>query len=252
MLQQLKRALKNPQVIRNYVSWKLLKAHVALHNSRTTKRSGDISPPSLPEMIQIEDRRKLDTDISDHLPTLFAETVNAHPRLIMELGVRGGDSTFALERAARFCKAKLISCDIADCRSVSSWSEWMFIQSDDIVFAAQFPEYCRQRDITPAIDVLFLDTSHLYDHTVQELKSWLPLLSEHGKALFHDTNQKRLGYRKDGRLMAGIDNRGVIAALEDYFKRKFDETRDFTDVCDGWLIRHTAYSNGFTILQKLL
>lgn len=250
MLQKFIRALSRPKTIRAYASWRFLQLRVALHNSK--RRDADVSAEkSSPEMREIEERRKRDTDISDHLPALFAETINARPRLIVELGVRGGDSTYVLERAARFCNATLISCDIADCKSVCDWSEWNFVQSDDIVFAAQFPEYCRQRNVTPAIDILFLDTSHLYDHTVQELECWIPLLAPKGKILFHDTNQKRVGYRKDGRLMAGIDNRGVIAALENYFQRKFDETRDFTDVCDGWLMRHTAYSNGFTVMQKL-
>src|SRR5579871_1351254 len=214
MFQKLQRVLNNPQIVRNYVGWKLLTTRVAIHNARNPHRPGIPAPSCLQEMMQIEERRRLDTDISDHLPTLFAETINARPRLIVELGVRGGDSTFVLERAARFCQAKLISVDINDCRGVSDWSEWLFVQSDDIAFAARFTTFCRQHNIEPAIDVLFIDTSHLYDHTVQELAAWLPLLTDSGKVLFHDTNQHRLGRRKDGRLMAGIDNRGVIAALE--------------------------------------
>jgi len=202
-------------------------------------------------LAQIQERCKLDTDISDHLPTLFAETLTMHPRLIVELGVRGGDSTFVLERAARLCQARLISVDIADCAKVTSWPDWLFVQSDDVAFAKEFPRYCAERGLAPRIDVLFIDTSHLYDHTVQELACWLPFLAEHAKVLFHDTNQRRLGRRKDGRLMAGIDNRGVIAALENYFGRSFDAGQDFVDVCKGWLIKHFAYSNGLTILEKL-
>jgi cephalosporin hydroxylase len=252
MIARFVRALRNPQIIYNIVSWRFLTTRVAVHNAAIRKNENrPIALACIPEIAQIEERKQLDTDISDHLLTLFAEAVNTRPRLIVELGVRGGDSTFVLERAARFCRARLISVDIADCSKVSTWDEWLFVQSDDIDFATRFPDYCTRNGIMPTIDVLFIDTSHLYDHTVQELATWLPLVSERGKVLFHDTNQCRLGHRKDGRLMAGIDNRGVIAAIEGYLGRKFDQTQDFVDVCNGWLIRHIAYSNGFTIMEKL-
>src|ERR1700733_9286754 len=54
-------------------------------------------------------------DIRDHLGTLFAETVAASPRLIVELGTRGGVSTRALLAAAEVADAHLVSVDIVDC-----------------------------------------------------------------------------------------------------------------------------------------
>ena len=45
------------------------------------------------------------SDISDHLATIFSEAVAAKPRLIVELGVRGGESRYALERAARVTRS---------------------------------------------------------------------------------------------------------------------------------------------------
>src|SRR5258708_5830513 len=113
MIGKLIRAITKPQILRNYVNWKAVTARVAIHNALGRKHHhSNASPVCLPDLAQIEERRKLDTDISDHLPSLFAETVNARPELIVELGVRGGDSTFVLERAARFCNAHLISVDI--------------------------------------------------------------------------------------------------------------------------------------------
>src|SRR5579872_7286938 len=51
-------------------------------------------------------------DIHDHLGALFAETVAARPRLIVELGTRGGISTRALLAAAEVSDAHLLSVDI--------------------------------------------------------------------------------------------------------------------------------------------
>ena len=58
------------------------------------------------------------TDISDHLITLFVESIEIKPKLIVELGVNFGESTFALERVAKTCNAKLVSADIVSCSKV--------------------------------------------------------------------------------------------------------------------------------------
>lgn len=111
------------------------------------------------------------TDISDHLETLFVESLDIKSRLIVELGVGDGESTYVLERIANLWGANLVSVDIADCQKVSSFKDRVFIQKDDIAFATEFTNWCKQRNIEPSIDILFIDTSHLYDHTVAEIKS---------------------------------------------------------------------------------
>ena len=50
-----------------------------------------------------------ESDISDHLSELFYEVVNAQPRLIVELGTRGGESTRALLSAAQVLDARVLS-----------------------------------------------------------------------------------------------------------------------------------------------
>ncbi|HEV2474762.1 MAG TPA: hypothetical protein VGS41_18945, partial [Chthonomonadales bacterium] len=115
------RALSNPSIVARYVRWKLLLAAISVHNGFVRKK-----PPCgsacLRELAEIEERRLRDTDISDHLPALFAEALSVQPGLILELGVRGGDSTFVLERVARLCGCALLSVDIADCSDVCGWS----------------------------------------------------------------------------------------------------------------------------------
>lgn len=194
---------------------------------------------------------KKKTDISDHLETLFVECLDMGPKLIVELGVGDGESTFVLERVANLWGAKLVSVDIVDCQKVSIFKDRIFIKKDDIAFAAEFSGWCRQRNIVPEIDILFIDTSHLYDHTVAEIKSWFPYLAPRTKVFFHDTNMSPIFVRKDGSTGKGWDNqRGVIRAIEEHFGSKFDETMDFSTMIDGWYIRHFAICNGFMIMEK--
>ncbi|MGQ9810915.1 MAG: class I SAM-dependent methyltransferase [bacterium] len=174
------------------------------------------------------------------------------PKLIVELGVRGGDSTFVLSRVARLCGSRLISVDLQDCSQVCSDRHWIFVQAEDIEFAKQFQEWCKTRGIEPKIDVLFIDTSHLFEHTVKEIEHYFPFLSEKAKVFFHDTNLRHFSFRADGSMCVGWDNkRGVIRALENYFEKSFNEKVNFMDIAKGWWIKHYANCNGFTILERL-
>lgn len=204
------------------------------------------------ELDEIKEHLITRTDISDHLITLFVETMAVRPELIVELGVRTGESTFVFERVARLCGSKLISVDIQDCSTVSSYGDWIFEKSDDIEFAKRFESWCEQRNIKAQIDVLFIDTSHLFEHTVEEIEHWFPFLSDKSKVFFHDTNLKRTNFRKDGSIVVGRDNkRGVMAALEKFFERPFNEKEQFIDWAKGWAIKHYPYCAGLTVLEKL-
>jgi cephalosporin hydroxylase len=200
----------------------------------------------------IKKRSNIKTDICDHLETLFVECLGTSPKLIVELGVRDGESTFVLERVAKLWSSKLISVDIADCKKNSSYRQRIFVQQDDIEFAKEFKNWCRGNYIEPQIDILFIDTSHLFEHTCQEIHSWFPFLSDNGKVLFHDTNLKDVYIKKDGTIARGWDNeRGIIRAIEKYFNRSFNEKEDFIEINNGWLIKHYAHCCGFTILEKI-
>src|SRR5215831_13777814 len=137
------------------------------------------------------------TDISDHLPTIFCETLAAQPRLIVELGVREGESRFVLEKVAKATGSFLLSVDLDDCAAACNVSASMpFLKADDVQFAGIFAEWCSQHGIESRIDVLFIDTSHLYGHTVQEIRGWFPHLSSKCKVIFHDTNIHNLIRRR--------------------------------------------------------
>jgi len=196
------------------------------------------------------------SDITDHLPTLFCEILKARPALVVELGTRGGDSTKAILGAAHIAGSHMLSVDIDDCSKVVYESKyrsiWRFVQADDVVFAGEFKDWCEKNRLPSSIDVLFIDTSHEYDHTRREIEAWFPLLSEKGKAIFHDTNMGPYFKRKDGTIVKGKDNnRGVIRAIEEKIGRSYDETVPFIDCLEGWLIEHSAHSNGLTILSRV-
>lgn len=206
----------------------------------------------LPEYREVVERARIDTDISDHLTTLFAKALEVKPRLIVELGVRDGESTFVLERVARLSSATLVSVDLEDCAKASTWDRWHFVKSDDVEFAHRFTQWCLERGLQPEIDVLFVDTSHELDHTRREVRSWLPFLAPGGRAFFHDTNLRRVVRRKNGRKQHAWDNaRGVTRALEEFLGRSLDERRDFAIAHGDWRIEHRSFCHGFTTLERI-
>jgi predicted O-methyltransferase YrrM len=198
------------------------------------------------------------SDIHDHLGTLFAEAVGAAPRLIVELGTRGAVSTRALLAAAEVTGAVVLSVDIADCSQLDMAerfrARWNFALADDIAFAgAPFEAFCAARGLPPRAEVIFIDTAHTYEHTREELAHWLPRLAPGGVMMFHDTNMADGWFRRlDGVVSRGWDNeRGVVRAVEEQFGRAWDERTFFVDVAGGFLVRHTPWSSGFTVLRRL-
>lgn len=203
------------------------------------------------ELREIREFARRPNDINEHLELIFTESLLIWPRLIVELGVRDGTSTFVFERVASVCGASIVSADIDDCSSTSSHRRRHFFQGDDVQFAAAFEGFCRERGIAPSVDVLFVDTSHYYDHTVQEIQAWFPLLSPRAKVLFHDTNLRLVGSRRDGCFALAWENeRGVVRAIEEHLGIRIDESKECTEYVRGWLIRHWPHCNGFTVLDK--
>jgi cephalosporin hydroxylase len=192
------------------------------------------------------------SDVSDHLTTLFLESVAMRPSMIVELGVRSGESTIAFSQVADLFESHLISVDLDDCSQACQNSRQVFVKSDDVKFAQEFNAWCESRNFPTAIDVLFIDTSHEFEHTAAEIENWFPHLSPHSKVLFHDTNMSTVYFRKDRTMGIGWENkRGVIAAIEQYLGCEFDERHDFVHYTRGWLVKHSANCNGLTVLERV-
>lgn len=209
-------------------------------------------PTDLPELRAVQRRARTPTDISDHLERLFVEALEADPDTIVELGVRGGESTFAFERAARLTDASLVSVDVEPTTYDADYDRWQFVEADDVEFGERFPEWCTDAGVDPAVDVLFVDTSHRYEHTVAEMDAWFPNLSSEAVVIFHDTNMQRVFRRADGTVgLSPLSGRGVVAAIEDRFDCSFDETKPFVTVQDGFVVEQYPYCSGLAVLRKL-
>lgn len=116
-------------------------------------------------------------DMAPHYPTLTRYAREA--QTVVEFGVRGGVSTWALLDGLPE-DGRLYSVDIADCvvpRRVSEDPRWTFIAGDDMdpKVQARLPDHA---------NLVFIDTSHEYEHTVREIE--LALTFDPARIIFHD------------------------------------------------------------------
>ena len=143
-----------------------------------------------PLFAEYEKRRRVPSDIVDHLPVLNAwargwlrRNTGKGP-YILELGVRSGNSTAAfLAGLEHHGYGQLWSVDInvPDVPDVFyECDHWNFLKADSTSFKA--------RDWVPAeLEVLFDDASHEYTKTLEELRLYVPRVRPGGVVLMHDT-----------------------------------------------------------------
>lgn len=134
-------------------------------------------------MNMVEQHSLMPTDINQHLTTLYMLAVEFNAKNILELGVRGGESTIALLQAAKEIGATVHSVDTDTCPTAKERvkeygfeSHWNFILGDD-----------RQVEWTQPINLLFIDTTHEYEQTLQELRKYEPFVVRKGIIILHDT-----------------------------------------------------------------
>lgn len=133
------------------------------------------------------------TDICDYLPLLYNLTVLLNAKLVIELGMRDGNSSSAFLYGIEKTGGRLWSCDLDPLHETCIWrkhepsdlinfmhdQDWTRNRGDDIELAPTAPT---------GADILFIDTSHLYEHTAAELKSYFPKLNDNGILIIHDTD----------------------------------------------------------------
>lgn len=130
--------------------------------------------------------KSLGADTSDCVQILYDVAVNMPSYRILELGVRLGVSTVALLLAAKKVNGHLWSIDVDPCvRAVKTVKDngldsyWTFMIGDDKTLLLGFTEN--------SMDMVFIDTSHQYEHTLQELRLCDRILRKGGVMLLHDT-----------------------------------------------------------------
>ncbi len=150
------------------------------------------------------ERCGIDSDIVGHLPRLYSEAAKGNAQVI-ELGVRTGNSTSAFLAAVEQHGGHLWSVDIVQPDVPWEWLDhpsWTLTIGDDIQVADQLPD---------GVDVLFIDTSHFYNATVRELRTYVPKVRYGGVVLMHDTEMSRQHPKEP--------IYPVHAAIEKYVKR---------------------------------
>ena len=157
------------------------------------------------------DRLSKASDITEYLPYLYNQAESRPGVRVLELGCRRGNSTLAFLAGAAESGGHVWSSDLADCDwdpdGMLPWRRsrlWTFIKGDDM-------DEETQTQLPAEVDVLFIDTSHEYEHTLAELHAYIPRVAPGGVALFHDTNLFAWpGYQPPGKFPP------VWQALDDY------------------------------------
>lgn len=111
----------------------------------------------------------------------------------LELGVQNGNSTLAFMCACQEDRKRLCSCDVIDyerhvrLRMQQMGLEdglWSFVCGNDVDPAT----VARIQSLAPSYDLIFVDTSHQRQHTMDEIATYYPLLERGGVMVFHDTH----------------------------------------------------------------
>lgn len=121
------------------------------------------------------------SDIYEHLPTMHALALSINAQTIIELGVRTGVSSAAWLSALERTGGHLWSVDVALApRFVSGHRQCTFLQGDDLA-----PVVTDQLPLD--VDIVFIDTDHRYELTVDEIAVYAPRVKSGGFMVFHDT-----------------------------------------------------------------
>ena len=136
----------------------------------------------------LADRLSRWSDIQEYLPFLYEQARSRPGVRVLELGARRGNSTLAFLAGATESGGHVWSSDIDNVLrhpdGIGPWAgcpRWTFVCGDDMNPAAQAL-------LPPEVDVLFVDSSHEYLHTLEECRAYVPRVAPGGVVLFHDTN----------------------------------------------------------------
>jgi cephalosporin hydroxylase len=100
-------------------------------------------------------------------------------RHVVELGTRSGVSTVAWLYGLELTGGRLTSVDIDEKPAIGDYPHWTFIRGDDCD-----PDVFARLELA---DIVFVDTSHFYAHTLRELNLYRWLVKPGGIIVCHDT-----------------------------------------------------------------
>jgi predicted O-methyltransferase YrrM len=123
------------------------------------------------------------SDIHLHLPRFVYLVEKMRPEHVVELGARSGVSTTGWLYGLEGTGGRLTTVDMDVAPAIGSHGNWVHIQGDDTD-----PDVVAQVD---DCDILFIDTSHAFEHTLWELRTWGAKVRAGGLILCHDTELER-------------------------------------------------------------
>jgi cephalosporin hydroxylase len=123
------------------------------------------------------------SDIVAHLPRFVEMVRRCNARHVIELGTRSGVSTIAWLYGLETTGGRLTSVDIDARPDIGDWPHWTFVQGDDLDPAVVA--------VLDDADIVFIDTSHLFEQTLSELNVYRHLVRPGGLMVLHDTMLSR-------------------------------------------------------------
>lgn len=176
----------------------------------------------------VEMLSKRETDINQHLVSLYSLVVQNGYKNVVELGA--GQSSYVLASAVRETGGRFWSVDRIEKAHLRGFPEGEgLLENDPRVTLITDDDMHLVIGWATWIDFLFIDTNHQYDHTKRELYSWGRWVRVGGKIAMHDTFHK-LGHAVDCR-----------RALDEYL----DEQKG------RWQVQHNENQGGFSVLTKI-
>lgn len=128
------------------------------------------------------------SDISAHLPYLLEQALNSER--ILEIGTRGGASTFVFLMSRAECQRGLvISIDInALCEQEVKEKFGTLVQNWEFVCGnSTNSATINFMKIKVPFDLIFIDSSHEAEQTIIELEEYSKMIRPNGKIILHDT-----------------------------------------------------------------
>lgn len=174
------------------------------------------------------------SDIAAHLPVLCLLATKSLGDIV-ELGVGEGCSTVALLMGAYARRGRLTSYDVRpECRDYALKS--MGLENEDLSLGCW--KFSTKNSVEGAADwnngdigLLFIDTTHVFDHTLLELRTWLPKMRSDGIICGHDYY---LG-------SYNVGNKGVVCGVANAVSK-------FMEECSGYRLRILPHNQGLFVL----
>jgi len=121
-------------------------------------------------------------DSDKHLMFLYSMVIGSHAKTIIELGVRGGDTTFPLTLAAKETDGMVYSVD----KQKISFSLPEELHKYNKFYLQDAVSFLNDWDVDKNIDLILIDDWHAYEHVKAELEILDKLVSPSTVILLHD------------------------------------------------------------------